>query len=300
MKKQIVFTIVSLLLFLSSSTLFVSANPLPVPEQDYSPINPGYNDSIEFFSEEVIYIIDNSDDAEVNACYVFRNKKNETVTKTIFLPFVDIPSDLQISEDGKNIPYKKIDFDLKFNETYISDAVSFNLTFLGYELITINIHYTLSNTISEEKKSDYIKYSCRYLSETGKSWNNSLKYANFSFKIKKSLYNGGISGFYVEGEGDYVIASKNLTDWVPNKNIKISWRGPNDEATIEEILICCGTTIAVIVVVIVVIYLVIRKLRGNKNQQSYVEVQNYRKSCPFCNKTIPFDAKICPYCGKRI
>ncbi len=298
MKKQILFVAITVVLCFSSLNLLSSANPLPVPKHGSSPMNHSYNGSIEFFSEEVIYTIDDSDDAEVDADYVFRNKKNETVTKTIILPFVDIPSELQIRKNGIKISYNKIGYDLRLNGTIINDAVSFNLTFKGNELITINARYLLTDTVNDIKKSDYTQYSCRYLSETGSSWNNSLKYANFSFRIKNSLYTGGISGFYVREKGDYVIASKNLTDWSSDENIEISWRGPvNDWFSDEFALLCCGVMIIIGVVIIVVIIFFIKKMSKKDDKDN---VKNFTKSCFYCGRVIPFDSKVCPYCGNKV
>lgn len=303
MKKQILFIVIIVFLIFSNLNFLVSANPLPEPpekKKGFSPMVGEYNGSINFFSEEVTYTIYDKENVEVTAYYVFKNLKNETLEQNIMLPFVDIPKDLEIRKNGKKISYQENNYYLSLNGSHFNKVASFNLTFQGYETIIVSARYTLSDTISTEKESDYVRYSCSYLSETGRFWNDSID-ATFTFKIKKDLYyTSDLEDYNVTKNENYVVVTKTYTNWVPDENVEISWKGPNDETTTEELLVCCGATIAVIVVIIVVIFLVVRKIKGDKNQQSYVKMQNYRKSCPFCSKTIPFDAKICPYCGKRV
>ena len=119
MKKQILFFVTVVFLFCNIFSFLVSANPLPVPDKVFSPMTDNYNGSIEFFSEEVTYTIDNGDDAKVDAYYVFKNTKNQTVIQNMILPFVEIPIDLEIRKNGRKISYEEVDYDLRVNNSVV-------------------------------------------------------------------------------------------------------------------------------------------------------------------------------------
>ena len=51
----------------------------------------------------------------------------------------------------------------------------------------------------------------------------------------------------------------------------------------------------------IIIYITLRQsffINTKKTQCAYDNLQSRGRVCPDCSKSIPFDSKVCPYCGK--
>lgn len=291
MEKNIfIFLCIFIVLFLSFN---VVANPLPVSKYSGSLIPGGA--SVNFISEEVTYVVNKKNEAEITALYVLKNPINESCEQSIYLPFrIELPDEIKIFIDNKEIKnferIGRVD-NQDSNYSYILFSINFN----ELEEKEIIVKYSERNIRTGDWGYKYT-YNLRYIAETGGYWNNSLN-ATFTFKIKKDYYTSGIEGYNITEEGDYIVATKTFTNWIPDENIKISWVLEEDSS-----LICCVIALIFPIIVVVFFVLLLKKLRGDtiNGYSSKYKSSKKTKKCPWCDKPVSTDYKICPYCGNQV
>jgi hypothetical protein len=67
----------------------------------------------------------------------------------------------------------------------------------------------------------------------------------------------------------------------------------------------CASSVCLLLIIIIVAVLFIAIILWRLSGKKTVEIRTVEKStktgryCPACGREIPFDAKICPYCGKN-
>lgn len=254
MKKKIMIVWICLSLFFLIDT--VASNPLPLTNYGSGAPIVSQNTSIQFISENIIYEINENRYAQVSASYVFQNPTNKTREQVIALPFkVAIPKEIQLFAGSELLPFSysnvpSLEFD---GQSY---AYTFSsVTFEENETITVRAVYSEMYSIPSEFFDNpfFNSKSCTYLAKTGSSWNNTIN-ATFTFKIKNNLFPLGFDGFDVTNQGGYVVASKSFTNWIPDRDITVTWTTFN---------VPCLLGVIVPIIVIVTIFIIWRKKKKN-------------------------------------
>ena len=253
-------------IFIGSS--YCHANPKPwldPPPANEAGGGPTAEDHcfVDFWSENVTVHI--AEDAAVTANYTFHNPHPGQVNQTILLPFYSRPSNLTISIEGNQLSYVWTEYrmeDSSDDDYYFTyQSAKFILRFDAHEFITIDVNYSRAYRKDEHYEGDHYN-SFIYLTRTGASWNEPIRYANFQFYLHKDectgcFDDGGLySEFYNLSMGHYKNVydlyaaaflthfltdfdivndtyyhlSREFSDWVPEKDIGLTWIHYSPEA----------------------------------------------------------------------
>jgi hypothetical protein len=206
----------------------VSANPLPVTivERGTLPV-PDSETPLILKSEEILFRITKHVIGTAN--FTIYNPSNNTVFQPILFPIYRSweyvyryegyhPFDiLNLSVNGTNIPWSRSEL-----ESY-EDAILFNISVQPYEELVVHIKFK-----THYQQTIHHGRSFRYITLTGKEWNHPIEHAYFKFVFEDGIVGGDLKGGdEVHRNGTSWITTIERFNWIPEKNIKITWKIPS-------------------------------------------------------------------------
>ena len=72
---------------------------------------------------------------------------------------------------------------------------------------------------------------------------------------------------------------------------------------IADIVMLAGVLVSGIIVPLILSIIIEVKSRSFAKEEVYTYLKDYKKwikYCPWCNRDIPNNSKLCPYCGKKV
>ncbi len=247
-----------------------TANPIPVPQGGGDPAPSDSLLDIIFWSENVVYTVDNEVEAGVSALYALSNPNDRPVSANISLPFdSNVPKDLRLAANGNAVVFEAVERDAMRYEQYA--YARFRLDFSACETQNIRAVYSVGYSVYSDWSGPFtlgtgklsLRHSwCRYIAETGRHWNNSLDSAVFQFRIKKDLYGSGLDGFAITHEDGYVVATQTYYGWRPTENIDARWERPDVGMTVLEHW--CPILVTAWVISVVLVGIAFRRRRRNR------------------------------------
>ena len=243
----------------------IVGNPIPIDYENEASPTPynsrNYNNSVYFSKENIIFTFDSSN-VYVEAYYTFKNSGIDPINLSILLPFYNNPENLKIVEEVIQINYGWEDIKLSHLDLYPASfkAAKFSLDFSGEEEKTIKVTYHREYMISKGGFSGEKYYSYIYIVGTARAWNQPIGYANFTFRIPKTICHEHnfdsyrYSSFYTT-KTHYTVSIVYFS-WTPsNDELGISWSTNNllDNPLFYLMLLIIGIPVSIFIGIIMIL-----------------------------------------------
>jgi len=171
---------------------------------------------IHFIKEKIIIRIQNGE-LEVNGHYFFWNESGSSDATLLSYPFFGkFPHKINVhtNKDGK---YSKV----SYRKAYKKNSITFPIYLNPKTELEVKVRYI----------QKILENQAVYILTSTEKWRENLKEANFDILISKELKGVNISyeTDSIEEHGNFVIYRISKKDFMPTKDLIISWEGGENE-----------------------------------------------------------------------